>query len=129
MTEPEDPSSLKDLDARLSKAQSRRRETQDRVKGAEGRAANSGLGLGFRIAVDILAALAIGVGIGVLLDRWLGTTPWMLIVFFVLGSAAGIMNVFRVMGGYGYAVGFRKDTEAGPARDEDDDSERDEGAK
>ena len=108
MTEPDDPSSLKNLDERLSEAQARRSAEKDRGKRAEGRSSGSGMGLGFRVAVDILAALMVGVGIGVLLDRWLGTKPWLLIVFFLLGSAAGIMNVFRVMRGYGYSVGYEK---------------------
>jgi ATP synthase protein I len=43
-----------------------------------------------------------------LLDRWLGSSPWLLIVFFVLGAAAGIMNVIRVAKGYGGSVGYRK---------------------
>lgn len=111
MTEPADPSPPNDLDTRLREAQARRRAEKDRGKKAEGRFAKSGIGLGFRIAVDMLAALVVGVGIGVLLDRWLGTTPWMLIVFFLLGSAAGIMNVFRVMSGYGYAVGYHKNAD------------------
>ena len=34
-------------------------------------------------------------GLGIVLDRWLGTTPWLLIVFFVLGCAAGFLNVYR----------------------------------
>ena len=115
MTEPDDPSSLKDLDERLREAKARRSAEKDRGKKAAGRASGAGMGLGFRVAVDILAALAVGVGIGVLLDRWLGTKPWMLIVFFLLGSAAGIMNVFRVMSGYGYSVGYRK-----PEKDKDE---------
>ena len=112
MTEPEDPSSLNDLDARLKEAQSRQRAAKDRAKGSGGRAANSGLGLGFRIAVDLVAALIVGVGIGLLLDLWLGTRPWMLILFFFLGSAAGMLNVYRTATGQGYAVGYRKNGES-----------------
>lgn len=116
MSEPEGPKRPNDLDARLKEAQSRRQAEKDRGA-ARGRAANSGMGLGFRIAVDIVAALIVGVGIGVLLDRWLGTTPWLMIVFFVLGSAAGLMNVFRAVSGQGYSVGFRKDRKNGPDAD------------
>jgi ATP synthase protein I len=39
--------------------------------------------------------LVVGGGIGWLLDRWLGTSPAFLIVFFLLGAAAGTLNVFR----------------------------------
>jgi ATP synthase protein I len=117
MTEPEDPSSLKNLDARLSEAQARRSAERERGTRAEGRSPGAGMGLGFRVAVDLLAALMVGVGIGVLLDKWLETKPWFLIVFFLLGSAAGILNVFRLMGGYGYSVGYRK---AAERKDEDE---------
>jgi ATP synthase protein I len=50
---------------------------------------------GFRIAVELLAALVVGVGLGLVLDRWLGTTPWLLILGFFLGSGAALKNVMR----------------------------------
>jgi ATP synthase protein I len=33
---------------------------------------------------------------GLLLDRWLGTWPWLFLLMFVMGSAAGLLNVFRL---------------------------------
>ena len=56
--------------------------------------------------MELVSALIVGVGIGLLLDYWLGTRPWFLLVFFLLGSAAGILNVFRVMKRMGGAVGY-----------------------
>lgn len=53
------------------------------------------MGAGFRIAVEILAALVVGTGLGVLLDYWLGTKPWLMIVFFFVGSGAALRNVVR----------------------------------
>jgi ATP synthase protein I len=53
-------------------------------------------GVGFRAGVEIVSALIVGIGIGWFLDRWLGTFPWLFLVFFVLGSAAGVMNVYRL---------------------------------
>lgn len=50
---------------------------------------------GFRIAVELLAAIVVGAGIGWGLDQWLGTRPWLLILFFILGAVAGLMNVYR----------------------------------
>jgi ATP synthase protein I len=38
----------------------------------------------------------VGVAIGFFLDRWLGTWPWLFLVFFVLGSVAGVLNVYRL---------------------------------
>ncbi len=46
-----------------------------------------------RIAVELSAAIVVGTAIGIGLDRWLGTTPLFLIVFFVLGCGAGFRNV------------------------------------
>ena len=43
-------------------------------------------------------ALAVGALIGWLLDRWLGISPWGLIVFLLLGFAAGVLNVMRAAG-------------------------------
>jgi ATP synthase protein I len=51
----------------------------------------SAVGFGFVIAV------VIGFGAGYLLDRWLGTTPLFIILFFFFGLAAGIVNVVRTV--------------------------------
>jgi len=53
-------------------------------------------GVGFRAGVEVVSALVVGIAIGVLLDRWLGTWPWLFLVFFVFGSAAGVLNVYRL---------------------------------
>jgi ATP synthase protein I len=37
----------------------------------------------------------VGSAIGYGLDRWLGSTPWLLLLFFVLGFIAGVVNVVR----------------------------------
>lgn len=60
------------------------------------RAGMSGMGAGMRIAVELVAGLAVGVAIGIALDAWLHTSPWLLITFFILGSGAAFMNVYRV---------------------------------
>lgn len=54
------------------------------------------MGLGFRAGVEVVSALVVGVVIGLLLDRWLGTKPWLFLLFFVAGAAAGILNVYRL---------------------------------
>jgi ATP synthase protein I len=46
----------------------------------------------------LVAGVLIGAGIGWVLDRWLGISPWGLIVFLLLGFAAGVLNVMRVAG-------------------------------
>jgi ATP synthase protein I len=58
---------------------------------------NNGAGFGFKISTEIIAALVVGVGIGLIVDKYLGTKPFGLIIFFIFGALAGFLNVYRVM--------------------------------
>ena len=79
-------------------AAARERQGGGRETTSDVAARNAGqLGIGFRIAVDLLAGVAVGVGMGLALDRWLGTSPWLLLVFLALGFAAGMMNMLRTV--------------------------------
>ena len=49
-----------------------------------------------KVVVEIVAAMAVGLGIGLLIDNYFNTRPIFTLIFFLLGSAAGILNVFRV---------------------------------
>jgi len=53
---------------------------------------------GFRMSTELVAGVVVGAVIGWLLDRWLGISPWGLIVFLLLGFAAGVLNVMRAAG-------------------------------
>ena len=114
MAEDKVPLSSKKFDERLRAAQDRRRHGErgsPRSSGYSG----SALGFAFRIGIELVSALVVGVGIGWLLDYWLGTQPWLLLLFFVLGAAAGIMNVYRAVERMGKAGdGDAKDDGKGP---------------
>jgi ATP synthase protein I len=56
------------------------------------------LAKGFRLSTELVGGVIVGAGIGWLLDRWLGISPWGLIVFLLLGFAAGVLNVMRAAG-------------------------------
>lgn len=58
----------------------------------------SALGIGLRVGVELVSALAVAVAIGWGLDRWLHTRPVFLALFVLLGGAAGVVNVWRLMG-------------------------------
>jgi ATP synthase protein I len=49
------------------------------------------------VGSDMVAATFVGAAMGYFLDRWLDTSPWMLIVSFMLGVVAGFVMVYRRM--------------------------------
>jgi ATP synthase protein I len=63
------------------------------------RADASGLARGLRLSTEFVAGVLIGALVGWLLDRWLHISPWGLIVFLLLGFAAGVLNVMRAAAG------------------------------
>ena len=58
----------------------------------------SALARGFRLSTELVGGVAVGAFIGWALDRWLGISPWGMIVFLLLGFAAGVINVMRAAG-------------------------------
>jgi ATP synthase protein I len=62
----------------------------------DARATGSAMSLGLRAGSEFVSAVIIGLGIGWVLDRALHTNPAFLIVFFLIGVAAGIWNVIRL---------------------------------
>lgn len=59
-------------------------------------ATSSAMSLGLRAGSEFVSAVILGLGIGWVLDRALHTNPAFLIVFFLIGVAAGIWNVIRL---------------------------------
>jgi ATP synthase protein I len=47
------------------------------------------------MAAELVAAVIVGSVIGWGLDWVLGSRPWLFLLFFVLGFAAGVLNVVR----------------------------------
>ncbi|MGD0017071.1 MAG: AtpZ/AtpI family protein [Verrucomicrobiia bacterium] len=47
------------------------------------------------VGTDMVAATFVGAGIGWWLDNRFGTSPWLLVLFFLLGSGAGMLMVYR----------------------------------
>lgn len=59
------------------------------------RGSTSSYGVAFRLASEFVAAVLVGAAIGWGLDRFVGTSPWGLIAFLLLGFVAGVVNVMR----------------------------------
>ena len=53
------------------------------------------MGSAFKLGTELVSAVAVGTIIGFILDSWFDTKPWLIIIFFFLGAAAGILNVIR----------------------------------
>ena len=99
MSEGRPPDPLRRLGEEIDKARSR---TGQGEAGGRGDAlSGSALGFGLRIGIELLAALCVGLALGWLADRYIGTRPWGLLAGFFLGSAAGVVNVFRAVQGTG----------------------------
>ena len=66
--------------------------------GSSSKSDPSALARGFRLSTELVVGVAVGAFIGWALDKWLGISPWGMIVFLLLGFAAGVVNVMRAAG-------------------------------
>ena len=84
-----------DLGARLNKV---RTETEAQSKNAptpDDGSRGAAFGQATKISVELVVGIAVGGFIGKVLDTQFGTAPWGLIVFLMLGFAAGLSNIVR----------------------------------
>jgi len=56
---------------------------------------NRKAGVAYTAAFSLFASVVSGLIVGWLLDRWLGTRPWLLVVGIILGSVAGFYEFIR----------------------------------
>ena len=80
-----------DFKTRLKIAKSKLKKQLDEDVNNKG----SFMGSAFKLGTELVAAVAVGTIIGFILDSWFDTKPWLIIIFFFLGTAAGILNVIR----------------------------------
>jgi ATP synthase protein I len=91
---------LGSLGHRLSEIRDSRniRTDEPGAGGGDGAARASAMARGFRLSSELIAGVVVGALIGWGFDRLLSTSPFGLIVFFLLGFAAGVLNVIRSAG-------------------------------
>ena len=92
-----------DLSKRIAEFEIRQQEERQHRKA---QLPAGGMALAGRVTTELVAGVVVGTFIGWALDKWLGTTPTLMVVFFFIGSAAGMMNVWRALTGRGMAAGF-----------------------
>ena len=73
-------------------------QTRREAEAAPASGGMQGMGLAFRVAAEFASGVLVGAGLGWIVDRFLGTSPWGLIVLLLLGFAAGVLNVLRAVG-------------------------------
>ena len=92
-----------DLSKRIAEFEIRQ---QEKRRYRKAKLPTGGVALAGRVTTELVAGVVVGTFIGWALDNWLGTAPTLMVVFFFLGSAAGMMNVWRALTGRGMAAGF-----------------------
>ena len=86
-------------DARLTSLDARLKAAADAEKirtGTAQRGPDKGYNQGSRVLSEMIAGPAGGALLGWLLDRWLGTSPWVLLALLFLGFAVAIRNIYRI---------------------------------
>jgi ATP synthase protein I len=84
---------ISDLGERLDRVKAQRSTDAEAQLDAEMR--GRGMAYGMRMAAELVGAVIVGGLIGMGLDWLIGTKPWLFLLFFVLGFAAGVLNVVR----------------------------------
>lgn len=100
-----------DLLARIAEAKKRhsimtpaeQEKSEERAKGF------TAIAKGMRIGLEFVGGIVVGIGAGILLDKWLDTSPFMLIIFLFLGFGAGMMNIYRLINNMDATIGLNRD--------------------
>ena len=82
---------LKEISTRLEIAKKNIKKNKTKIVGSNA----ASLGNALKISTELVAAVVVGSTLGFILDNWFDTKPLLTISFFILGVAAGILNVFK----------------------------------
>ena len=89
-----DDPDLSDLARRIEGAR-RREELGKAGKNGGSEPTKLNFGGGLTVGIELVAGVVVGAALGYLLDYWLGTRPFLTILMFLLGTAAGMLNAWR----------------------------------
>ena len=110
---------VSDLGERLDKVKVQRQVDTDAGLDAEMR--GRGMAYGMRMATELVGAVIVGAFVGIGLDWLIGTKPWLFLLFFVLGFAAGVLNVVRAYERMQKEIAARTGGRLGPTVRDDED--------
>ena len=94
MADEQRPDSFDDFDARLKKLRPQPEPTAAKPDTAP---QQMRFGSGLQAGIEVVAGVGVGALLGWALDSWLETKPLFLILFFMLGAAAGVLNAYRYL--------------------------------
>jgi ATP synthase protein I len=114
MAEKKTPPSLEALEARLREARAEQSPAPAQAS------SHRQMGIAYRVLVEMIAGVGVGAMIGWWLDEWFGTRPILLLTMLVVGFAAAMRNVLRVVRAAGGGAGGAEENQprqgpAGPA--------------
>jgi ATP synthase protein I len=52
------------------------------------------------VGLILPSSIAVGLFFGYMLDKWLHTAPWMLLIFLILGIVSGLWSLYKAMKKY-----------------------------
>ncbi|MGV8832366.1 MAG: AtpZ/AtpI family protein [Devosia sp.] len=110
-----------DLASRIASAK-RDRDIEDNRASKEASPEMSGMARGMRIGTEFIAAILVGAVFGYLIDLGLGTSPWGLLIMLLVGFAAGILNVTRVVAQMNTASPPPPGSDLGPDVEDEEDN-------
>ena len=111
----------RDLASRIASAK-RDRDIEDNRTSRQASPEMSGMARGMRIGTEFIAAILVGAGIGYLIDLGVGTSPWGLLIMLLVGFAAGILNVTRVVAQMNAASPPPPGSDLGPDVEDEEDN-------
>ncbi len=82
---------FKEISTRLKIAKNKIDKSKIKKNGSNA----ASFGKALKISTELVASVFVGSIIGYLLDNWFDTKPLLTICFFIMGVAAGILNVFK----------------------------------
>ena len=83
-----------DLEQRIRAAKGKG-EPAGKADGTDPDRVKLNFGSGLTVGIELVVGVVAGVGLGLALDSWLDTRPFLTILFFLLGTAAGMLNAWR----------------------------------
>ncbi len=83
-----DGKTLRDLDARLKAIDARQRPAKDKP-------AEAGMSAGYQALGSLFGGILVGLGLGWVIDQYLHTTPWGMVVGCLLGLVAAIYTIVK----------------------------------